>query len=153
MTTYIYQHPDWPNFTWGAPPLTELLAEAHASCGRLLGRMEALGFTVQQETLLSSLTLDAIKSSEIEGERLDLTQVRSSVARRLGIVLKDAIRSSRHVDGVVEMILDATQKYSKPLTALRLCQWHLDLFSNDFRMINITKPRSSGLSGYLCRSI
>ena len=141
MTTYIYQQLDWPNFHWDLPFLTELLAEAHASRGRLIGRMEALGFSAQQETLLSSLTLDAVKSSEIEGEHLDLTQVRSSVARRLGIVLEDAIRSSRHVDGVVAMILDATQDYSKPLTAMRLWQWHLDLFSSDFRIINIAQWR------------
>lgn len=113
MTTYIYQHPDWPNFNWDVLLLTKLLAEAHDSRGRLIGRMEALDFTVQQETILSSLTLDAVKSSEIEGEHLDLTQVCYSVARRLGIALKEAIRSSRHVDGVVAMILDATPKWAK----------------------------------------
>ena len=104
------------------------LAETRNLQGRLLGKMQSLGFELQREAVLSTLTLDVIKSSEIEGEIFDLAQVRSSVARRLGMDLAGAIASDRYVDGVVEMMLDATQYYEQTLTEDRLFGWHAALF-------------------------
>jgi Fic family protein len=99
--------------------------------------MESLGFSTQQEALLKALSLDAVKSSEIEGEKLDLTQVRSSIARRLNIHLEKSVRSSRFVDGIVSMILDATQHYAQPLTQERLWQWQIDLLVHTPSMIKL----------------
>jgi Fic family protein len=96
--------------------------------GRLLGQMEALGFQLQQEAVLQTLTDDVVKSSEIEGERLDILQVRSSVARRLGMDVGGVVAADRHVEGVVEMVLDATRHYDEALSADRLCAWHASLF-------------------------
>ncbi|SEJ70337.1 Fic family protein [Cyclobacterium xiamenense] len=104
------------------------LGEARNQQGRLLGKMESLGFDLQNEAVLNTLTLDVIKSSEIEGEFLEIEQVRSSIARRLGIDIAGAVESERHVDGIVEMMLDATQKYDLPLTKNRLFGWHAALF-------------------------
>jgi len=96
--------------------------------GRLLGRMEALGFSPRQEAGLETLTLDIVKTSEIEGETLNAQQVRSSIARRLGIDIAEAVPSDRNVEGVVEMMLDATLKFERPLSAERLFGWHAALF-------------------------
>lgn len=128
MKIYIHENDDWTNFTWDNNRVMLKLGEARNLQGRLLGRMESLGFELQNEAVLNTLTLDVIKSSEIEGEFLDVEQVRSSIARRLGIDIAGAVDSERHIDGVVEMMLDATQKYDVPLTKVRLFGWHAALF-------------------------
>lgn len=126
--SFIYALPDWPRFTWRADRLADLLASVRHQQGRLLGRMESLGFTIRAEAVLRTLTEDVLKSSEIEGEILDRSQVRSSVARRLGMDIAGLIPADRDVDGVVEMMLDATQNFAEPLTADRLFAWHSALF-------------------------
>jgi Fic family protein len=125
---YIHQRKDWPKFRWSHEQLARQLVTVRHRQGRLIGRMEALGFTLRAEAMLQSLTEEVIKSSEIEGEDLDKDQVRSSIARRLGMDIGAITPADRHVEGVVEMMLDATQKYSSPLTARRLYDWHAALF-------------------------
>lgn len=125
---YIHQLPEWPHFQWTAESIGPVLAEARHKQGRLLGRMEGLGFRLQTEATLQTLTLEVIKSSEIEGEILNHDQVRSSIARRLGMDVAGLIPSGRQVGGIVEMMLDATQRYQKPLTKERLFDWHAALF-------------------------
>ncbi|MCX2575078.1 Fic family protein [Pedobacter sandarakinus] len=125
---YIHQLKQWPNFIWDASTLAVLLSEVHLKQGKLLGQMEKLGFDLQNEALLQTLTNDVIKTSEIEGEKLDNGQVRSSIARRLGIEIGGLVQSDRDVDGIVEMMLDATQNYDAELTADRLFGWHACLF-------------------------
>lgn len=125
---YIHERPDWPNFTWDAQALAKPLAEARHRQGRLLGHMEALGFDLQTEATLRTLTADVVKSSAIEGENLNADEVRSSIARRLGIDVGGYIPVGRDVDGIVEMMLDATQNYQFPLTTDRLFGWHAALF-------------------------
>ena len=125
---YIHDDPDWPRFQWDDGELAGPLAEIRHRQGRLLGRMEDLGFDLRQEAVLETLTGDVVKSSEIEGERLDGEQVRSSVARRLGMDIGGLRHVDRNVDGVVEMMLDATSNYAQPLTAERLHSWHSSLF-------------------------
>jgi Fic family protein len=128
MADYIHQLSDWPKFRWDEGRLTTPLAAARHLQGRLVGQMEALGFQVREEAVLRTLTEDVLKSSEIEGEKLDADQVRSSVARRLGIDIGGLQAADRHVEGVVEMMLDATQHYDQPLTTERLFGWHASLF-------------------------
>jgi len=128
MSIYIYQKDNWPNFTWKAEHIVNFLSEARNLQGRLTGKMESLGFDLRTEALLDTLTLDVVKSSEIEGEFLNPDQVRSSIARKLGMDIAGLVDSDRDVDGVVEMILDATQNCFKPLTAERLFDWHAALF-------------------------
>lgn len=128
MIAYIHQRPDWPRFTWDGEALIEPLAAVRHRQGRLLGRMEALGFDLRSEALLQTLTQDVLKSSEIEGERLDKAQVRSSIARRLGLDAGALTPVDRAVEGVVEMMLDATQAYRAALSAERLFAWHAALF-------------------------
>ncbi len=128
MATYIHELPDWPKFRWDGGRLAAPLAAARHLQGRLVGQMEALGFRVREEAVLRTLTEDVLKSSDIEGEKLDADQVRSSVARRLGIDIGGLQPADRHVEGVVEMMLDATQHYDQPLTAERLFGWHASLF-------------------------
>lgn len=125
---YIHQLPNWPEFHWNQNKLVQLLAEVRHRQGRLLGRMEGLGFHLQAEATLQTLTLDVIKSSEIEGEILDREQVRSSIARRLGMEIAGLVPTDRHVEGIVEMMLDATQNYKDELTDERLFGWHAALF-------------------------
>lgn len=125
---YVHQLAGWPKFRWDQEAIAATLAGIRHRQGRLLGRMEALGFALQREAELETLTLDVLKSSEIEGERLDPEQVRSSIARRLGLDAAGAEPSDRHVEGVVEMMLDATQNFSAPLTNERLFGWHAALF-------------------------
>src|SRR6266849_6697182 len=125
---YIHELHDWPRFQWNRQRLAELLAEVRHRQGRLIGHMEALGFSLRQEAVLQTLTADVLKSSEIEGEKLDAEQVRSSIARRLGMDIGTLKASDRHVEGVVEMMLDATRHYNQPLTAERLFAWHASLF-------------------------
>ncbi len=128
MDEYIYQQPEWPHFTWQAERLQELLGQVRHQQGRLLGRLEGVGFALQNEAVLQTLTLDAVKSSEIEGEFLPQDQVRSSVARRLGLAMAGLPLASPQVEGVVEMLLDATQNANAELTADRLLGWHAALF-------------------------
>jgi Fic family protein len=125
---YIHEQPEWPGFTWNKEKLAQTLTGIRHRQGRILGRMESLGFSMREEAMLETLTLDVMKSSEIEGEILDADQVRSSIARRLGIEISGLVPSDRNVEGVVEMMLDATQKYSEPLTAERLFGWQASLF-------------------------
>ena len=123
---------DWPRFHWNAKTLAGSLASVRHRQGRLIGHMEALGFRLQQESVLQTLTADVLKSSEIEGERLDVEQVRSSIARRLGVDIGALKPADRNVEGVVEMILDATRLYNQPLTATRLFAWHASLFPTGY---------------------
>lgn len=125
---YIHERPEWPKFEWQADELAAPLANVRHRQGRLIGRMEGLGFSLRKEAVLHTLTEDVLKSSEIEGERLDKDQVRSSIARRLGMDVAGLVPAERNVEGVVEMMLDATQNYSEPLTEERLFAWHASLF-------------------------
>ncbi len=128
MKTYIHQRAGWPKLTWSQGLLAEQLAVVRHRQGRLLGRMEAIGFPLRAEAVLQTLTQDVLKSSEIEGEILNKDQVRSSVARRLGMEIGALTPADRHVEGVVEMMLNATQKFDEPLTATRLFDWQAALF-------------------------
>ena len=125
---YIWELSDWPQFRWDQDRLANVLAEARHEQGRLLGRMEALGFQLREEAVLRTLTQDVLKSSEIEGEKLDPEQVRSSIARRLGMDVGALTPADRDVEGVVEMMLDATRRYDQQLTVERLFGWHASLF-------------------------
>jgi Fic family protein len=126
--TYIHEIDDWPAFRWDEGALAAKLADVRHRQGRLLGRMESLGFDLQNEAMLSTLTQDVVKSSEIEGEVLNVEQVRSSIARRLGMDIGALAPADRDVEGVVEMMLDATGNYKKTLTTERLFDWHASLF-------------------------
>ena len=125
---YIHDLPAWPRLQWDTERLAEPLAAVRLRQGRLIGHMEALGFPLRTEAVLQTLTSDVIKTSEIEGERLDAEQVRSSIARKLGVDIGALKPADRNVEGVVEMMLDATREYDKPLTATRLFHWHGSLF-------------------------
>jgi Fic family protein len=125
---YIHERDEWPAFHWQAQALATSLANVRHRQGRLIGRMEALGFKLRAEAVLQTLTEDVIKTSDIEGEQLDKEQVRSSIARRLGMDIAGLVPAERHVEGVVEMMLDATQNYQLPLTDQRLFAWHASLF-------------------------
>lgn len=128
MAKYIYQSDTWPDFTWNEKEIQVILGKVRYLQGLILGRMGSLGFSVKEEAMLSTLTLDVIKSSEIEGEKLNYEQVRSSIARRLGIAYGGMVHSDRDVEGVVDMMLDATQNYNQPLDEERLFGWHAALF-------------------------
>jgi Fic family protein len=125
---YIHERRDWPKFRWDQQKLADLLADVRHRQGRLIGRMEALGFPLRQEAVLRTLTDDVLKTSEIEGEKLDAEQVRSSLARRLGMDAAALRPADRHVEGIVELMLDATRNYDQPLTDERLFAWHAALF-------------------------
>jgi Fic family protein len=125
---WIHEHQNWPNFTWDAKALTSKLADVRHRQGRLLGRMESLGFEIKLQASLSTLTKDVVKTSAIEGETLNPEEVRSSIARRLGMDIAGLIPASRDVEGIVEIMLDATQQFAKPLTRDRLFDWHAALF-------------------------
>lgn len=125
---WIYQDKNWPHFSWNADKLATKLADIRHQQGRLLGRMEGLGFDLRREASLRTLTSDVVKSSAIEGHDLNPQEVRSSLARRLGMDIAGLIPAGRDVEGIVEMMLDATQNFSKPLTIERLFDWHAALF-------------------------
>src|ERR1700733_13208156 len=125
---FIYEATEWPRLSWNSERLAGLLADVRHRQGRLTGHMEALGFNLRQEAVLQTLTEDVLKSSEIEGEKLDAEQVRSSIARRLGMDIGGLKAADRDVEGVVEMMLDATRNYDQPLTSERLFAWHASLF-------------------------
>ena len=120
--------PTGPRFHCDRERLAKPLAEVRHRQGLLIGHMGALGFNLRQEAVLQTLTADVIKSSEIEGEKLNVEQVRSSIARRLGMDIGALKPADRNVEGVVEMMLDATRHYDQPLTAERLFAWHASLF-------------------------
>ena len=141
---YIHELPDWPHFSWDKPKIQDLLVKIRHQQGRLIGGMESLGFHLREQTVLQTLTQDVVKSSEIEGEILDSSQVRSSVARHLGIEKAALGPLDRNVEGVVQMILDATQNFDRPLTKERLFEWHAALFpesSKSFKKITVGKWR------------
>jgi len=132
MSDYIYDLPDWPRFRWNQDAISPRLAAVRHKQDRLIGRMQALGFPLRKEAELRTLTLEVLKSSEIEGEILDKEQVRSSVARRLGVDIGALTPEDRKVEGVVEMVLDATRNYDKSLTRERLFAWHASLFPTGY---------------------
>ena len=128
MSRSIHERADWPRFRWDQKALAAQLTAVRHRQGRLIGHMEALGFSYRKDAVLQTLTLDVLKSSEIEGEILNPEQVRSSIARRLGMDVAGLVPADRNVEGVVEMVLDATQNFEKPLTTERLFDWHAALF-------------------------
>ena len=132
MAKYIYEYKNWTNFAWQDKAINVLFGEVRLMQGKIIGQMNALGFSAKEEATLTALTLDVVKSSEIEGELLNFDQVRSSIARRLGINTAGLIPSNRHIEGVVEMMLDATQRYTLPLTEKRLFGWHAALFPTGY---------------------
>jgi Fic family protein len=132
MAKYIYEHKNWTNFSWDEKVINAVFGEVKLMQGKIIGQMKALGFLAKEELTLAALTLDVVKSSEIEGELLNYDQVRSSIARRLGINTAGLVPSSRHIEGVVEMMLDATQRYTLPLTEKRLFGWHAALFPTGY---------------------
>ncbi|HEV2455717.1 MAG TPA: Fic family protein [Verrucomicrobiae bacterium] len=141
---YIHEHNEWPKLHWNGDKLAIRLADVRHRQGRLIGRMEGLGFKLQEEAVLQMLTEDVVKSSDIEGEKLSPEAVRSSIARRMGLDIGGLTPSDRNVDGVVEMMLDATRHYAKPLTENRLFGWHSCLFPsgrNGMTQINVGKWR------------
>ena len=128
MASYIHQRRDWPSFRWDRRSLEGRLGAVRHLQGRLIGRMEGLGFRLGAEASLQGLTEEVVTSSAIEGEPLDRAQVRSSIARRLGIDIGGLTPADRAVEGAVEMLLDATQRYARPLTKARLLGWQAALF-------------------------
>lgn len=142
MSKYIYQKENWTDFVWDNAIISAVLGDVRLLQGKMLGQIHSLGFSSKEEKKLEMLTLDVLKSSEIEGETLNYEQVRSSVARRLGINTAGLVTSPRDVEGVVEMMLDATQNYSEPLTEDRLFGWHAALFPTGYSgMHKITVAR------------
>ncbi|MBR1648586.1 MAG: Fic family protein [Alphaproteobacteria bacterium] len=129
---YIYECGNWPNFIWDSKKIENILTKVSFAQGRILGKMQELGFNLQQEAILTTLTEEIIKSSEIEGEILNIKQVRSSIARRLNIHNENSINSSHHIDGIVNMMIDATHNFNNPLTLERLYGWHAALFPTGY---------------------
>ncbi|WP_027001236.1 Fic family protein [Hugenholtzia roseola] len=132
MPKYIYEYQDWTRFVWDDKVISAIFGEVRLLQGKIIGQMTLLGFSAKREATLTALTLEVVKSSEIEGELLNYEQVRSSIAQRLGINTAGLPTSSRHVEGVVEMMLDATQNHSQPLTEKRLFGWHAALFPTGY---------------------
>lgn len=129
---YIYEHVQWPHFTWREVDINALFGAVRHLQGKILAHMSSLGFAGKEEATLNNLTLDVVTSSEIEGEKLNYAQVRSSIARQLGINIAGLVPSSRNVEGVVSMMLDATRNHNKPLTHKRLFGWHAALFPTGY---------------------
>ena len=145
MAKYIYEYKNWTNFSWREAEINAIFGEVRNLQGKIIGQMGTLGFANKEEATLTTLTLDVVKSSEIEGEKLDIDQVRSSIARRLGINIAGLVPTNRDVEGVVEMMLDATQNHDKPLTNKRLFGWHSALFPTGYsgmQKIEIGRYRS-----------
>jgi Fic family protein len=144
---YIWQNKQWPALRWDDHALAKRLTQVAREQGRLLGRMEGLGFDLRGEAHLRTLTEDVVTSSEIEGEKLPPDQVRSSIARRLGMDVAGLVPADRNVDGIVEMMLDATTNYAEPLTEGRLFAWHAALFPtgrSGMRKITVGAWRDDG---------
>lgn len=125
---YIHERADWPNLRWDRVPVADLLARVRHRQGLLPGHIRALGFALREEATLRTLTRDVLRSGEIEGGHLDTEQVRSSLARRLGIPGRDDVAVDRSVEGFVEMMLDTTRHYERPLDQARFAGWHAALF-------------------------
>jgi Fic family protein len=136
MARYIYEYDNWTEFTWDSKEISEVLGKVRHLQGKIIGQMGVLGFSIKEERVLSTLTLDVLKSSEIEGEILNYEQVRSSIARRLGLEYAGIVHVDRNVEGVVEMMLDATQRYDKPLDHERIFGWHAALFPTGWSGMN-----------------
>jgi len=130
MVKYIYEYESWPEFTWNDKQISLILGQVRHLQGKIFGQMQALGFALKEDALLSTLTLDVLKSSEIEGEILNYDMVRSSIARRLGIENAGILHVDRNVEGVVEMMLDATQCFDNHMSHERIFGWHAALFPN-----------------------
>lgn len=130
--TYLWQRPDWPQWRFDAAALAALLAEVHRAQGHLAGRMADVGLAQRDQAALQALTQEVVTTSAIEGEALSLDAVRSSLALRLGVDIGALAPADRHVDGVVDMVLDATQRFDQPLTAERLFGWHAALFPTGY---------------------
>jgi len=128
MFVYLYHNPDWPLFEWNSEKLLPLLSNVRNRQGKLIGKMGTLGFDLRNEANLEMLTQEIIKSTEIEGEVLEKEQVRSSIARRLGLDISGLVYSERHVDGIVDLMIDATKHFDKDLNKERLFSWHSALF-------------------------
>ncbi|MGM9741204.1 MAG: Fic family protein [Candidatus Cryptobacteroides sp.] len=156
---YLHQRDNWWDFSYDSSAILGSLAAVRAKQGMLLGKMNSLGFTLQDEAVLTSMTLEVIKSSEIEGEILNLNQVRSSLAKRLGFDISTSVQVSRYIDGVVELMLDATLHYAAPITDDRLFGWHNVLFPSGISVLNkieVGKYRSGGMqvvSGAMGREV
>src|SRR5690606_28330069 len=129
MAIYIHQLKSWPNFHWNEQDFISLLSEVRNLQGKLLGKVELLGFELKDEANLETLIQDVVQSSEIEGEILNPEQVRSSIATRLGLENSGLDHNDRHIDGIVEMMLDATHNNNKTLNDERLFGWHAALFT------------------------
>lgn len=145
---YIHERENWTNFFWDNDKLSPILASVRHLQGRLLGRMESLGFDFIERATLESLILDVVDTSRIEGEFLNPELVRSSIARKLGIENADFVKIPRNIEGIVDIILDATQNFDKPLSATRLLGWHNSLFQTGFsgyQQIDVAKYRSGGM--------
>jgi Fic family protein len=145
---YIQERKNWTNFTWDSDKLSPILASVRYLQGRLLGRMESLGFDFIERATLESLILDVVDTSRIEGEFLNPELVRSSIARKLGIENADFLKTPRNIEGIVDVILDATQNFDQPLTKTRLLGWHNSLFQTGFsgyQRINVAQYRSGGM--------
>ena len=125
---YIHELKNWPTFHWDQAELVDLLAEVRHLQGLLLGKMSAIGFSLRQDATLQAITQDVLKTSEIEGEKLDVKQVRSSIAKRLGLDIGGFVHVDKHVEGIVEILLDATGRFEAPISKKRLCGWHSALF-------------------------
>ncbi len=148
VTMYIHERENWTNFTWDSEKLSPILASVRHLQGRLLGRMESLGFDFIERATLESLILDVVDTSRIEGEFLNPELVRSSIARKLGIEHADFVKTPRNIEGIVDVILDATQNFEQPLTESRLLGWHHSLFQTGFsgyQQIDVAKYRSGGM--------
>lgn len=144
---WIHKHHSWPDFIWDAGKLVSKLADIRHRQGRLLGKMEGLGFELRREASLSTLTSDVVKSSAIEGENLNPKEVHSSIVRRLGIDITSPLPVNQDVEGIVEIMLDATQQSRKPLTKKRLFDWHAALFPtgrSGMRRITVGGWRTTG---------
>lgn len=125
---FIHESDNWTSFRWNSDKITDVLARVNKAIGFLAGRLSTIGFDNQLAATVESVTHEVVASSEIEGIALNTAEVRSSVARKLGVTLPESIEPTHYVDGIVEMMLDATQNYSSPLTAERLYGWHTALF-------------------------
>ncbi len=145
---YIHELENWTDFVWDKDKISPIVASVRYLQGRLLGRMESLGFDFIERATLESLILDVVDTSRIEGEFLNPELVRSSIARKLGIENTDFVKTPRHIDGIVDVILDATQNFDKPLTENRLFGWHNALFQTGFsgyQQIDVARYRSGGM--------
>ena len=148
MPMYIHEHKEWPTFSWNKELVGEKLNKVNKAVGYLMGRLSVIGFNDKMSAIVESISHDIIASSEIEGVELNNDQVRSSVARKLGVQLQNPAESSRYIDGVVEMALDATVNFNSPLTHERLFGWHNCLFPTGWSgptKIDVARYRSGNM--------